>query len=102
MISNQNFTLTKGDSFTIGIEAMKQDKTPLTPASASWEIRESEKGEIVFSKSDLTISGSTVYIELQPEETDTFEQSSYLHWVRIIDQDGKKSTITKGTMKVER
>lgn len=99
---NQNFTLTKGDSFTVRVDAVKQDKTPLNPVSGTWEVRENETDSVFFTKSELNIMGNTVFIELTPEESDKFEQPNYFHWLRIIDQSGKKSTISKGVMKVER
>lgn len=100
--TNQNFTLTQGDSFSITVNSFKQDNSPLVPVSASWEVREKEQSTPILILEELQINGNAVGIDLQPEETDLFTGSSYLHWLRIVDENGNKSTITKGTMKVER
>ena len=97
---NQDFTTWKGNYRRIDFYI--EDVSTVTGGTASWAMSLSDTGNTLITKTTaagtITLSGKTVSVFLQPEDTSSLTAGTYYHELRLVDVAGQPSTPAIGVV----
>lgn len=93
-VTGQNFSMYQGESCrpTVAVVDGNGDPASLTGATAVWAM---QRGASRLQKA-ASIDGSTVTVELEPEDTGSLVAADYIHHLQVTDGDGDVVIVTAG------
>lgn len=101
--SNNNISITRGDTGIFTISLVDKDGEPYIPAEGS-SIRfamskkyGSTQGDLLIEK-DIPID--TMTLELEPNDTKHLNFGSYLYDIQLTDEAGRVSTVVMANVKI--
>lgn len=92
---NQNFSIFAGNTKSITVTV--DDAASLTGATIEFNIKKNENSNAILTKTNVSVSGNTITITLNPTDTENFS-GSYYHECVLTDQYGNVSTLSVGTI----
>ena len=115
MMTDQNFTMHRGDSRRLKITVTDAggDPKPLTGASITWAMARDRTAPVLVQKTiaaGVTItnpSGGEFIVDIAPADTEDLDllrsgSRSFYHEAQVTDSAGAVATVTTGTVTVLR